>query len=126
MCILSTIDDFYQTRYNLYLVAPFMIRDFVSSEKIQNSPKLQLIFDGETRNKWKKILLSDLGEFESVEISNFWGKKKKKKYPKLLQAADVKASEIFRGSCRDALTHKKITRIPLEKLLRRKILFETL
>ena len=123
VAILSTLSDFYQTKYNLYLVAPFMIRDFLKSKKSRIS-KLRLIFDGPSRKKWEKILKSDLIEFESINTSNFWGRKKRRNYPLLLNAADVTASEIYRGSCKDALTHKKIIQIPLEELLRRKKLFE--
>ncbi|MFH1801378.1 MAG: hypothetical protein ABH804_00900 [archaeon] len=128
IAILSTLKEFYQTRYNLHLIAPFMINDFLGSQKnTLEFSKLNLIFDGFPNNKWNKIIKENLANrFKSIEISNYWGRKKKRGYPRLLEAADVTASEVFRGSCKGALNHEKIIRVPAEELIKRKIRFETL
>jgi len=121
----ASISEFEKAKYNLYIGSIFLIRDFIKKAK-NDFYELEMIFDGYPRKKGNKVLEKELQEFEKIQVSNYWGNKKKKKYPILLQAADVTASELYRGLCSDILNSKKIVKFSLEEVLRLKKRFETL
>lgn len=120
---LAPFQDFEKTSYNLYLITPFLIKNFIKDNK--EFLELNILLDGHSKNKWEKILRWELKSFKT-EVSNYWGKKKRRNYPLLLQAADVTASDLYKGFCSDILNNKKIVKLSLEELLRVKKKFDTL
>ena len=119
----GNISELEESGYKLYLSSIILIKNFLKNNRERFS-ELNMIFDGPPKNKWKKILEEELGTFQKINVSHYWGNKKKKRYPILLQLADVTASELYRGLCSEILNSKKFVKFSLEEILRLKKRFD--
>jgi hypothetical protein len=115
--LLAPISDFEgKNEVMLYLFAPIMIRDFLSKWEGQDILRLNLLFDGKTRSRWRRELETQLTCFEGIKISNFYGNGKRRSFPELLYVADCKANGLQRGNFKALLDNRKLTRISIDEL----------
>jgi len=121
----SNISELEKSKYHLYLSSIILIKDFLNNNRVKFS-ELNILFDGPPKNKWIKILENELDMFKKINISHYWGNKKKRRYPLLLQMADVTASDLYRGLCSEILNSKKFVKFSLEEILRLKKRFDTI
>lgn len=110
--------------YNLPLVAPYLINDYLKKEK--DIEKLYIYFDGKLEKSWEDILKRDFKKYQLM-ISNFTGPNKTK-IPNVLGIADRFSNFIFReklGSLDELLENSKMVPIDLSSDLftKRKELF---
>jgi len=118
-------EELKRTPYNLPLVMPFLLEDYLSSIREKAYPsELTLGFDGELKEREKLILERDLKPIETANIFNFTGKTKRH-CPLPVYMADVHANYLFRTlTVERALSHRKYVPISSRELLERKKLFE--
>ena len=117
---------FASTCYNLPLVVPFLIRDYLTSNPHIKNLEIQL--DGGLLPVYKEMLIKDLQGFESVSVSNFVkagirvGKNRTRKLCKrqrrslLIHHADILANAVTHNFNLPRNAENQVY-IPLEQLL---------
>lgn len=108
-------------KYNLPLVAPYLIEDYLNANSIKDyETNIYLYFNGDLKNNWKKILKEDFKDFKGLEMKTFSSRGKQ---PLMVKLADTLANMLYRSPFNKLSQNKSFILVPEEKIIERRKLF---
>lgn len=114
-------DEAYSKHFNLPLIAPFFIKEYLSRNQEKIGPtQINLGFDGPLERQWLDILARDFEEAYGLDASiQYFTGKNKRVCTSSVYSADVIANRLFSLSFQDISTGPERFNIPLEDLAER-------